>query len=401
MGTGTRDNPIRVLLVDDDEEDYVLTRGYLKDIPGRFYHLDWVAGYDDALAAICRAEHDVYLIDYRLDARDGLALLEEALGRGCVGPMILLTGQGEEEIDLAAMRAGAADYLEKSQLDGVRLERTIRYACLQKGLEKELEEKVRDRTRELEQEVAFRRRVEGQLRDADRLKDQFLAVLGHELRNPLVPIRNALGILQLAPNAESSRRAVELLERNVAVMVRLINDLVDVSRITRGKLQLEPESLDLREVIAAALDLSRPLLDQAGVTLTTRVPDDLPPFEGDRVRLAQVFANLLNNAAKFTPAGGGVTLTVEREASPEAALVVRVRDTGVGISAEQLPHIFGMFSQVGRSPEQAQGGLGVGLALVRTLVGLHGGSVTAASDGLDRGTEFTVRLPLAPDAAPR
>jgi signal transduction histidine kinase len=396
MGTGSLDDPLRVLLVDDDEEDYILTREYLSDIPNRSFHLEWVRDYDEALDRICERHFDVYLIDYRLGERDGLHLIQDAQQRGCLEPMILLTGQGQMETDLAAMNAGAADYLEKTNLDSVRLERTIRYACLQKRLESELEAKVRERTQELELEIQARRRVEDQLRDADRRKDEFLGMLAHELRNPLMPITNALAILEMSGTPSGpAQKAMAILDRQVRIMVRLIDDLLDVSRITSGKLRLDLQPLSFREVLTSALEVSQLALSKADVTLQLEIPDTLPPLQGDRVRLAQVFTNLLNNAAKFTPSGGQVRIVarVESQASP-AWLIVHVQDTGVGISAESIPHLFDLFSQDPENLDRSRGGLGIGLALVRGFVALHGGTVEVFSAGINQGSTFTVRLPL-------
>ena len=399
MVTTPHDNtpPIRVLLVDDDEDDYSLTRELLEEIPGGRFRLDWVSTYDAALEAICRGEHDVYLIDYRLGARTGLELLREAQQRVCVGPMILLTGQGELEVDQAAMRARAADYLEKSRLDATLLERSIRYALQQWRTEAGLERKVEERTLELqrtnktlEQEIAERQRVEEALKEADRRKDEFLATLAHELRNPLAPIRNALEIMRLASgNPKAIEQARVMTERQVTQMVRLIDDLLDVSRITRGKLRLDIGDIHLGEVIESAVEISRPLLEKAGLTLHIALPPAPVPLQGDRVRLAQVFSNLLNNAAKYTEPGGSVRVTVE----VGDAIVVRVRDTGVGIPAEMLPRLFELFTQVDRSLNRSQGGLGIGLALVRRLTEMHGGTVEASSEGPGKGSEFVVRLP--------
>ena len=379
--------PVRVLLIDDDRDDYLLTRDLIAEIPGGRYRFDWVADYAAGLAAVCRGEHDVYLLDYRLGERTGLDLLAEARKQGCGGPVILLTGQNVWEVDLAAMESGAADFLEKGRLDATLLERSIRYALQQRRYEIELERKVQERTEALE-------RANEALREADQRKDEFLATLAHELRNPLAPIRNALEIMRLGPaNPQSGERAREIVERQVGQMVRLINDLLDVSRITRGKLALTVETVGVAETIETALETSRPLLDEAGVKFELVLPSAPLLVSGDRLRLAQVFSNLLNNAAKYTERGGTVKLSVSREG---AEAVIRVRDTGVGIPKDVLPRVFELFTQVDRTLNRAQGGLGIGLALVQQIVTLHGGSVSVHSDGIGKGTEFVVRLLAEP-----
>jgi signal transduction histidine kinase len=390
--------PVRVLLIDDDEEDFLLTKDLFADLPGEGYRLEWVNTYEAGLLAVCAGEYDVYLLDYRLGARTGLELLREARADGCAAPVILLTGQGEYEIDRAAMQAGAADYLEKGRLDGTVLERVIRYAVLQKRSEVELEQKVHERTRELEQlnanlqaEVAERRRAEKALVEADHRKDEFLATLAHELRNPLAPIRNALEIMRLAEgDPEAFNRSRAVMERQVGQMIRLIDDLLDVSRITRGKLQLVTETVDLKAVVEAAVEMSRPQIEKAGHQLSVSLPTTPLWVTGDRVRLAQVLSNLLNNAAKYTESGGSVLLEAGQS---DARVVVRVRDTGIGIPPDMLPGLFDLFTQVNRSLNRSQGGLGIGLALVRRLVEMHGGTVEAHSAGLGQGAEFVVRLP--------
>jgi PAS domain S-box-containing protein len=252
-------------------------------------------------------------------------------------------------------------------------------------------------------DVTERRRAEAELRDstarlaeADRRKDEFLAMLAHELRNPLAPIRNAVQIMQMIePSEPDLRWARDVIGRQVVQMSRLVDDLLDISRITRGKIVLQTERVDLVTAVNRAVEISRPLLDERRQALTLDLPPVSLSMEGDLTRLAQVFANLLNNAAKYTLDGGQVSLTLER-AGDEA--VVRVRDTGIGIPAELLPHVFDMFTQAERSLDRSQGGLGIGLALVKTLVELHGGSVEAHSAGADRGSEFVVRLPLKREA---
>jgi PAS domain S-box-containing protein len=242
-------------------------------------------------------------------------------------------------------------------------------------------------------DLTDRVRAEERLREADRRKDEFLAVLAHELRNPLAPIRNGLQVIRLAGDDPAAvRTAREMMDRQLTHLVRLVDDLLDVSRITRGKLDLRRERILLSDAVAAAVEAARPALDAAGHALALSVPPAPVYLDGDLTRLAQVLGNLLTNAAKYTPPGGRVWLTAE----PTATMaVVRVRDTGIGIPADALPTVFDMFSQIDRPLERTTGGLGIGLALVRGLVELHGGSVTAESEGEGTGSTFTIRLPLA------
>jgi PAS domain S-box-containing protein len=240
------------------------------------------------------------------------------------------------------------------------------------------------------------KRLYQQLREADRRKDEFLATLAHELRNPLAPIRNALQIIQIASNDRAAlEQARTVMERQLQQMVRLIDDLMDVSRITRNKLRLHRERLELVAVLRHALETSRPVIEAAGHELTITMPTEPLCVDADSARLAQVISNLLNNAAKYTERGGRIWLTAGREGNQA---VIRVKDTGLGISSEHLPHIFEMFSQVEHSLERSQGGLGIGLTLVKHLTEMHSGTVEAQSEGRSKGSEFTVRLPEA--AAP-
>ncbi len=232
-----------------------------------------------------------------------------------------------------------------------------------------------------------------QLQEADRRKDEFLALLAHELRNPLAPIRNSMHILRMsARNDPTAERVGEMMERQVGHMVRLVDDLMEVSRITRGKIELRKETIEVAAVVRSAVETSRPLIENAGHQLALTLPADPLMLEGDPVRLGQVFANLLNNAAKYTDPGGQIWLTVRRDGNE---VVIAVRDTGAGIPAEMLPRVFDMFTQVERTADRAQGGLGIGLTLVKSLVEMHGGTVMATSSGLGRGSEFSVRLPLS------
>ena len=262
----------------------------------------------------------------------------------------------------------------------------------------------RNRDTFTEEEIAFlqsichyvayayeRMRLIRQLFDEDRKKDEFLATLAHELRNPLAPIRNAATYLQLkGPMEPDLQNAREIIERQVQQMTRLVDDLLDISRVTRGKISLQRERVGLSLVLTNALESSRPVIEAAQHNLTVSLPTEPLLVEGDLTRLSQIFGNLLTNAAKYTDPGGHITVAAWREGSDA---LVSVRDTGIGISSEHLPRLFDMFSQVAPALERTQGGLGIGLALVKSLVEMHGGRVEARSPGLGQGSEFLVRLP--------
>ncbi|HVY81882.1 MAG TPA: ATP-binding protein [Steroidobacteraceae bacterium] len=251
-----------------------------------------------------------------------------------------------------------------------------------------------------------RRRAEEALRastrrleEADRRKDQFLATLAHELRNPLAPMRNALHFMQLRGSRDPEmQNARDMIDRQVRQMVRLVDDLMEVSRITLGQIQLQSEIVPLAIVITNAVEVSRPLIDAARHHLTVELPSEPLYVEGDSTRLSQVLQNLLNNAAKYTPPGGQITLRADRDGD---MAIIRVRDTGIGIPPAMLDRVFEMFTQVDRGSALSQGGLGIGLALAQQLTQMHGGRIDVTSDGTGRGSEFTVRLPLcaAPSAA--
>jgi PAS domain S-box-containing protein len=242
------------------------------------------------------------------------------------------------------------------------------------------------------EDVTQRKRAEDALKDADRRKDEFLATLAHELRNPLAPIRNGLQIMRLSNGErESVEKARTMMERQLGQMVHLVDDLLDLSRISRGKIELRKERVELARVVQQAVETSRPLIEASGHDLTITVPPGPVYVDADVTRLAQVFSNLLNNAAKYTERGGRVELAVRRRGGE---VVVSVTDNGVGIPAHMLPRVFEMFTQVDRHLERSQGGLGIGLSIVKKLVEMHGGSVGVESDGPGTGSEFTVWLPV-------
>jgi signal transduction histidine kinase/CheY-like chemotaxis protein len=258
-------------------------------------------------------------------------------------------------------------------------------------------DKTQPRVAVIFKDVTQRRAAETRLRDADRRKDEFLATLAHELRNPLAPILNSLNILRLKAGSDpTSERICEMMERQANHVARLVDDLMEVSRITRGSIDLHKEETDLATVVHSAVETSQPLIDAGGHRLEVELPKTPVPLYGDAVRLAQIFANLLNNAAKYTDPGGRIWVSAKLSAGEVA---VTVRDNGIGISAPMLPAVFEMFNQVDGSRGRSQGGLGIGLTLAKSLVELHDGTITARSGGAGQGTEFTVRLPLR--VAPR
>jgi signal transduction histidine kinase/ActR/RegA family two-component response regulator len=258
---------------------------------------------------------------------------------------------------------------------------------------RELEETRADESRQTQRKLEEQAAA---LKQADRRKNEFLAILAHELRNPIAPIRNAVLALKLQdPPDPAIQWPREVIERQVRQLNRMVDDLLDVSRITQAKFALHKQPIEVGRILVEAVETSQPLIDARKHRLTVVPPAEPVWLEGDQVRLAQVVSNLLNNAAKYTEVGGQIRLSAERRGN-EA--VIRVHDTGIGIPAGLMPHIFEPFTQEERSPNRAQGGLGIGLALVRSLVELHGGRVEAKSAGRGRGSEFIVRLPLLPEA---
>jgi PAS domain S-box-containing protein len=254
-----------------------------------------------------------------------------------------------------------------------------------------------DVTERKQMEQSLRRQTEA-LREADRRKDEFLATLAHELRNPLAPISNAVGILAMRGDDPAVvAQTKEVMERQVHQMTRLVDDLLEVSRIGRGKISLQKAPVNLADVVGAAVETSRPLIEAHRHTLTVSLPERPARVEADGARLAQVLSNLLNNAAKYTEDCGRIDLIVEQV---KGEAVIRVRDNGIGISLERLPGVFDMFEQIEGAADRSQGGLGIGLTLARRLVEMHGGKIEAHSAGLGKGSEFVTRLPALAEQAP-
>jgi signal transduction histidine kinase/CheY-like chemotaxis protein len=383
----------------DDRDRRVLIHALTRKdalITQRLLHGDGIASSvcetpDDLMSALADGAAALLIAEEKITA-DIRSRLAEALSQQPAWsdlPILVLTRPGADsaEVGQAVRTLGNVTLLE----------RPMRVSALTSIVRTAV--RARDRQYQIRGHVADRARVEESLRAADRRKDEFLATLGHELRNPLAPILTSMHLLKLSTFSDPrSARACTVMERQVNHLVRLVDDLLEVSRITRGIVDVQKEPLDLAAVLRTAVETSRPLVEAAQQELSVEISGSPMTVTGDPVRLTQVFANLLNNASKYTDAGGLIWLTARRD---DGCAVVTVRDNGIGIPATHLTSVFDMFTQVDRSHRRAQGGLGIGLTLVRSLVLLHGGTVEAHSDGTS-GSEFIVRLPVAASApAPR
>ena len=372
----------RVLVVAPTAKDAELTRSILAEAG---LACDVCAELKEAASEIRKGVGVVLTTDDVMADRDIGALVDalESQPAWSDVPVLVLSGSGADSV--AATRA-------MELLGNVTvLERPVRVTTLISSLRTAI--RATRRQYQIRDQLTDLRRAEAQLRDIDRRKDEFLATLAHELRNPLAPMRNALHILKMKGNDQAATDQVRtMMERQLAQMVRLIDDLLDVSRITRGKLTLHKERIELAAVVADAVDTARPHIEAAGHELDVSLPTEPVYLDVDPVRLAQVLSNLLNNAAKYTERGGRIWVAGRRR---DDQIEVRVRDSGIGIPAESLSSIFEMFAQVDRSLEKSHGGLGIGLTLVKRLTEMHGGSVEAKSEGVGKGSEFIVRLPAA------
>jgi signal transduction histidine kinase len=421
---------VDILLVDDQPARLLTYEAILRPLGHRLVTADSGVA---ALERLMEREFAVILLDVSMPDMDGFetARLIHQHPRFENTPIIFVTGVHVTELDrLKGYELGAVDYVyvpvvpeilrskvsvlvelhsKRQELQALNysLEKAnAELARANEALQREKEGEIAKINRVLEQanrelgatnaaltlEINERRRAEQALMDADRRKDDFLAILAHELRNPLAPIRNAIEVMQRHSEADAMIGQLrEVIARQVLHMTRLIDDLLDVSRITQGKINLKPEPTDLRNVLQRAVETAQPLIRARGHELVLDQPGEEVPVNGDAVRLAQVIGNLVNNAAKYTPESGKIEITLKTTGN---SAVISVRDNGIGIANEQLARVFDLFGQVQTPRPHNYDGLGIGLALVRRLVEMHHGSVEASSDGLDKGSEFVVRLPL-------
>jgi signal transduction histidine kinase len=396
---------VNILLVDDQPGKLLTYEAMLSELGENLIKAN---SGREALEHLLKTDITVVLMDVSMPELDGFELAEIIRGhpRYQKTAIIFVSAVHLTDLDrLKGYESGAVDYVSVPVIPELLRAKVSVFAELYRKtreserLNRELEQRVAERTAELEASTARQTELAEQLRQADRRKDEFLALLAHELRNPLAPVRNAVTIMRMK-NSEDPELAWcrDVIERQANQLTRLVDDLLDVSRITRGKIKLRLEPLDLATVLEAAVETSRPLIDAHKHELRVTLPKDRVRIEGDLTRLTQVIANLLNNAAKYQNEGGRIELTASCE---RGEAVISVKDQGVGIAPEMLAQAFDLFSQGERAPDRAQGGLGIGLSLVKNLVEMHGGSVSGVSGGVGKGSEFVVRLPCVaaePDA---
>ena len=409
------DLPINILIVDDEPKNLVVLETVL-GLPG--YRLVRAESADQALLALVAEEFALLILDVRMPGMSGLELAQTIKSRKKTArvPIIFLTAYyNEDQQVLQGYGSGAVDYLQKPVNAPVlrakvavfaelhRKSREIEItnrALLAEVTERNLaERRLQELNDNLDRLVTARtqtlRKLESELREADRRKDEFIATLAHELRNPLAPVRNAVYILQHDGAGAYAQKARDIIARQVKIMARLVDDLMDVSRINRGHIELRLERTDLATVIQQAVEASRPFIEEGTHLLVLDIPEEPLPIEVDPTRLTQVLVNLLANAAKYTDAGGRIELRVRRN---DAAIGIVVKDNGVGIAAEHLRSVFDMFSQVEDVLTRSRGGLGIGLSLVKHVIELHGGQVEAQSPGIGAGSSFVITLPAHPGA---
>jgi signal transduction histidine kinase len=423
------DNKVSILLVDDQPARLLTYQSVLSELG---QNLVCVGSGVEALQKLMKEEFAVVLMDVSMPDMDGFeaARLIHDHPRFERTPIIFVTGVHVSELDrLTGYKLGAVDYVSIPVVPEIlrskvavlvelyckrrelrELNRNLARAneqlsqanvTLQAEKNRELEalnatlqranEELERANRKLQNEVAERARVEHALQEADRNKDEFLAMLAHELRNPLAPILNAVQLMRMKPSEQQLQWCQDLIGRQLADLTRLVDDLLDVSRITRGKITLAREPVELANVVRRAVETVQPLIQERGHDLVMEIAPESLKVSADPMRITQAIANVLGNAAKYTEPGGHILLScAQRDGSAE----IHIRDNGIGIAAELLPRIFELFTQLDRRSGHSSSGLGIGLALVRRLVEMHGGSISAHSAGAGLGSEFVITLPV-------
>jgi signal transduction histidine kinase len=416
-----RDDKVNILLVDDQPQRLLSYEAILGTLGE---NLIKARSGTEALQKLMESDFAAILLDVNMPTMNGFdtAALIHQHPRFEKTPIIFVTAVHVTNIDqLKGYELGAVDYCyvpivpevlrgkvqvlvelyrKRRELERANTELALANTTLQAEKTRELEEanaELEKTNQALQREIAERKRFEQELQEADRRKDEFLAMLSHELRNPLAAISNVAHVMKASPAIDPQLRwARDVLGRQTGHLTRLIDDLLDVSRITRGKVTLRREPLDLKSIVSAAIETTRTLINHRNHTLQVEVPEENVAVLGDRVRLTQVVDNVLTNAAKYTREGGKIAISLQTDASAPGTpgdAVIRVKDTGVGIAPELLPDLFQLFRRADDSLARSEGGLGIGLALSRGLIEMHGGRIEAFSEGPGKGSEFIIRLP--------
>lgn len=376
----------RILVIDDNPADRLLV---IRELEREFESLEVreITNFQALEQVIAQGNFDAVVTDYQLGWSNGLVVLQTIKAHYPNCPIVMFTNSGNEEIAVEAIKSGLDDYIIKVPNRYKRVPIALRLAMERAEMRSRAARLETERSQLLAQERAARKEAE----TASRLKDEFLATLSHELRTPLNSILGWAQMLRLKKLKENDyNQAVETIERNSKSLTRLIDDLLDVSRIISGNLFLDLQPIKLASVIETALNTVRPAAEAKAIAISFLNDSDVDPILGDAIRLQQVMWNLLSNAVKFTPSGGQVEARLRQI---EDSVIVSVSDTGQGIEREFLPHVFDRFRQADSSTTRLQGGLGLGLSIVRHLVELHGATVKVESAGLGQGTTFTLQFP--------
>jgi signal transduction histidine kinase len=390
---------LRILLVDDDEDYYVLVRDLLRDAASDRYHVEWVDDWADGLSAMLSQSFDVCLLDHDLGQDTGLALMQAARQAGCRAPILMLTGHGGYEVDLAAMRAGAADYVAKVGLSAVGLERAIRYAVERARALETLHERERLIAELYEQEQHRRRELElvnEELRRSEAHRDELVHMIVHDLRNPLTAIIGNLGRIDRTTQAARADSLSHLLVRtkiNASRILDMIDEMLAVSRLEAGVLHPNLCPVNLSTLLADKVADYRPQVEEANKTLREHVPPNLPIIQADISLIGRVIDNLVTNALKFTPAGGCISVSANGQ---EQAVIVAIGDNGPGIPAEYQTRIFEKYYQVpAEGASSTRKGAGIGLTFCQLAVALHHGHIWVESTA-ELGSVFSFSLPIGP-----